>query len=217
MPSKTEKSRMLRYLLTAVLLAAAYFLRDQIGGGSSDPIDPSSFPAQVDSSYETLQGCRILFSGGNDGDSFRVSHRGDEHTFRLYFVDCPETSDEYPDRIGHQARYFGNLSPAETIAVGRKAKAFTLDLLDRHPFAIQTRWETVMNSDRYHAFVLVETEPGKSEYLSEILVRNGLARIYTLGAPLPDGTSRAAFEAKLKSLEEEARAARVGAWENRAK
>ena len=145
MSSKSNKSRLLRYLITALILAGAHLLRDRIEGGG-DTLDPTSFPTQTDASYETLQGCRIISNPGNDGDSLRVRHQGKEHTFRLYFVDCPETSNRHPDRIDHQSRYFDNLSPSDTIAVGKEAKAFTLKLLNENPFAIQTRWESVMKS-----------------------------------------------------------------------
>ena len=96
--------------------------------------------------------------------------------------------------------------------MGAEAKQFTLDLLESKPFVILTRWESVMKSYRFHAFVLVESSPGKYEYLSEILVRNGLARIYTMPADLPDGTKKERFKDHLKSVEAEARTARRGAW-----
>jgi endonuclease YncB( thermonuclease family) len=215
MASSTRKSgitaRILTYAVVVAIVGAFYYARDH-GIGTTPAVSAGSLPETAGSGFETLTGCRVIANGGNDGDSFRVRHEGEENTFRLYFVDCPETSDRYPERLEYQARYFGNLTPRQVIAIGEEAKAFTRDLLDENPFAILTRWEKVMKSYRYHAFVLVETQPGQSEYLSEILVRRGLARIYTLPADLPDGTPKEVFEEKLTRIEKEARAAKAGAW-----
>jgi hypothetical protein len=48
--------------------------------------------------------------------------------------------------------------------------------------------------------------------LAEKLVREGLARIHTTGAALPDGRSARQFEAGLRELERQARAAGRGGW-----
>jgi endonuclease YncB( thermonuclease family) len=51
------------------------------------------------SPWITLQGGHYLLNRPNDGDSFHVSVEGHEYIFRLYFVDAPETSAEFRDRV----------------------------------------------------------------------------------------------------------------------
>ncbi|MEM8955706.1 MAG: thermonuclease family protein [Verrucomicrobiota bacterium] len=209
-PAKPKKTSL---IILVILFSVAWYINKHVISPISSRSPTTDPPAVTDSRFETLTDASLVSSGGNDGDSFKVRlANGNEETFRLYFVDTPETSDRYPDRLRYQAEYFDNLTPDQTIAIGNEAKAFTLDLLQTHPFLIITRWEQVMQSYRYHAFVLVETQPGTFEYLSEILVRNGLARIYTMPADLPDGTPKENFKSHLKSLEKTARSTPSGAW-----
>ena len=70
------------------------------------------------------------------------------------------------------ATYFGMMR-AEAVELGKEAKAFTAAALQR-PFTIQTRWRKVFGLTRYYACVF--TADGND--LAELLVRNGLARIY---------------------------------------
>src|SRR5207253_784664 len=57
--------------------------------------------------WVALHGCHFLRKRANDGDSFHVSVSGKEYIFRLYFVDAPETTTEFRDRVEEQAKYFG--------------------------------------------------------------------------------------------------------------
>ena len=125
-------------------------------------------------------------NGGNDGDSFLLGHESGSQRFRLYFVDTPEKSRRYPDRLQHQARYFNNISIDTLTAGGKEAEHFTLDLLRRHKFAAWTKWESVMDSDRFHVLIRFTDMPGEP-WLHEQLVKAGLARIYTMPVDLPDG------------------------------
>jgi hypothetical protein len=59
----------------------------------------------------TLDGCQLVPSPGNDGDSFHVSADGKEYIFRLYLVDVPETDAENPARLIEQAKHFGITVP----------------------------------------------------------------------------------------------------------
>src|SRR5205809_288337 len=70
------------------------------------------FAASITNSFAhspwiTLQGGHYLTKRPNDGDSFHVSIEGHEYIFRLYFVDAPEISAEFRDRVEEQAKYFG--------------------------------------------------------------------------------------------------------------
>jgi endonuclease YncB( thermonuclease family) len=125
--------------------------------------------------------------------------------FRLYFVDTTE-SRVWGKRSEEQAAYFG-VTRAEAIKLGEEAKAFTAAALQR-PFTIQTRWRKVFGPTRYYACVF--TADGKD--LAELLVRNGLARIYGTRTALPDGSSSRTYLATLAGLEQQAKFAGLGGW-----
>src|SRR5438876_6635165 len=91
------------------------------------------------SPWVTLQGGHYLIKRPNDGDSFHVSVEGHEYIFRLYFVDAPETSAEFRDRVEEQAKYFG-VTVDQVLEVGELAKQFTREKLTE-PFLVRTCWE----------------------------------------------------------------------------
>jgi endonuclease YncB( thermonuclease family) len=76
------------------------------------------------------------------------------------------------------------------------------------PFTIYTRWRSVFGPTRYYAMVVT---PGGRD-LNELLVSNGLARIYGTRTPLPDGQDSREYLAHLHALENEAKAAKRGGW-----
>jgi endonuclease YncB( thermonuclease family) len=164
-------------------------------------------PAQP---FQRLDGCVYKPQRWNDGDSFHVISADEkEIIFRLYFVDTPEEERVYADRIAEQAAYFG-ISPAAAIEIGREASEFTKQALTK-PFTIYTRWRRALGRSaiwRYYAIVL--TADGHD--LNELLVSNGLARIYGTRTPLPDGRNSREYLARLHELENEAKAAKRGAW-----
>lgn len=193
------------YVLIALLLAGSYYfsVRWPAGGESR----------RTENAFQVLEGAVLIEHGANDGDSFRLRHGGREEVYRLYFVDACERSDRYPKRLIYQSRYFGgHLSPDEVMALGEEARAFTLALLRREPFEVCTRNETVMESARLHAMIRFPGAPEGRRWLSERLVSGGLARIYTKGTDLPDGTPRQVFTDHLERLEAEARSKARGAW-----
>jgi endonuclease YncB( thermonuclease family) len=165
--------------------------------------------------YERFDGCVLIRHRNNDGDSFHVRlPDGRSKEFRLYFVDAPEShrkhyrgGDTNLDRIRHQAKYF-KISADRAVEVGGEAQKRVAELLSRSPFTIFTKWEPVFESGRYFAFV----RPGNGQWLHEWLVREGLARIYTKGEKLPDGTSEKQRKSRLRQIEAKARAAQKGAW-----
>ena len=169
--------------------------------------------------YRVLENCALVHHRNNDGDSFHVRVPGGEtQEFRLYFVDAPESAFKtYGDgntngkRLRHQAEYFGGLSQDQTTAVGMAAKKWTAGVLGGGRFTIYTRDEKVYNGPRLYAFVEVE-EGGEKRWLHELLVERGLARIYTKGAALPDGTSAAARKRFLQTVEREAKNGGRGGW-----
>src|SRR5207237_7460450 len=124
------------------------------------------------SPWVTLQGGHYLIKRPNDGDSFHVSVEGKEYIFRLYFVDAPETTAEFRDRVEEQASYFG-IDVNHVLRVGDVAKHFVREKLSA-PFVIRTCWEDAMGRSRIKRFfAFVQTRNGD---LGEQLVENGLAR-----------------------------------------
>ena len=160
------------------------------------------------SPWVTLQGGHYLIKRPNDGDSFHVSVEGHEYIFRLYFVDAPETSAEFRDRVEEQAKYFG-VTVDQVLEVGELAKQFTRQKLTE-PFLVRTCWEDAGGRSRMQRFyAFVQTRTGD---LGEQLVENGLARAHPATAK-PEGLTSAASEWKnLIKLEHKAKREKVGGW-----
>ena len=158
--------------------------------------------------WVTLQGGHYLIKRPNDGDSFHVSVEGHEYIFRLYFVDAPETSAEFRDRVEEQAKYFG-VTVDQVLEVGDLAKQFTREKLTE-PFLVRTCWEDAGGRSRMQRFyAFVQTRTGD---LGEQLVENGLARSHPATAR-PEGLTSAAAEwQKLIALERKAKREKVGGW-----
>ena len=159
----------------------------------------------VKADWTTLEGCTLSESPSNDGDSFHVMHKGKEYIFRLYFVDCPEENNFFPDRVAEQARYFG-LSEKETLALGATAARFTREQL-KGPFTVSTRWEDAKGSSQLTREFANITVNGKD--LAELLVENGLARIYGMREAVADPEQKLHH---LRQLESRAKSRHVGAW-----
>ena len=156
--------------------------------------------------FERFDGCVLEPDEWTDGDSFRVRLPGGRlETFRLYFVDTTESRSR-GKRSDEQAAYFGLTRPG-AVKLGEEAKAFTT-AAPKRPFTIQTRWRPVFGSPRYYAFVF--TADGSD--LAELLVKNGLARIYGTRTPLPDGRNSRTYLATLADLEQQAKSAGLGGW-----
>src|SRR5213595_172184 len=158
--------------------------------------------------WVTLQGGHYLIKRPNDGDSFHVSVEGHEYIFRLYFVDAPEISAEFRDRVEEQAKYFG-VAVDQVLDVGDLAKQFTREKL-AEPFLVRTCWEDAGGRSRMQRFyAFVQTRTGD---LGEQLVENGLARSNPATAK-PEGlTSAAARMAKTHGPGTKAKRERVGGW-----
>lgn len=161
--------------------------------------------------FQRVEKCTLKADRWNDGDSFHVI-TGDENReiiARLYFVDTPEAETAYGDRIDEQAAYFG-ISKEQTIDLGHEARDFTTKTLLR-PFTVWTRWRSALGrSDLGRVYCMIATETG--EDLGEILVANGLARIYGTRTPLPDGRDSRQYLTQLAELETKAKAERKGGW-----
>jgi len=171
---------------------------------------------KVSRGYELISGCRWQDNKSNDGDSFYVRlPDGRTEQFRLYYVDAPESQFRTyrggatnRERIHEQAQELG-LSDEQTVEIGQRAKSRVHDLLAGKPFTLHTRWDDPFGDKRYHAFVTPDGGP----FLEETLVREGLVRIHTKPADLPDGTSVKERLRQLRELEKEAKRAKRGVWD----
>jgi competence ComEA-like helix-hairpin-helix protein len=168
----------------------------------------TAISAFAHSPWVTLQGGRYLAKRPNDGDSFHISVAGHEYIFRLYFIDAPETSAEFRDRVEEQAIYFG-VTVDQVLQVGDLAKHFVREKLNE-PFLVRTCWEDAGGRSRMQRFyAFVQTPTGD---LGEQLVENGLARIHA-GTARPEGLNSAGAEwQSLVSLEHRAKKEKVGGW-----
>jgi DNA uptake protein ComE-like DNA-binding protein len=155
-----------------------------------------------------LDRCELIPNPSNDGDSIHVRANEKEYIFRLYLVDAPETDAANPARLIEQAKYFG-ISVPQVIELGEAAKAFVKEKLAA-PFTVVTHMANAMGRskiERFYAFV--QTKDGD---LGEQLVANGLARVHGTSAKPPGIASSAAESQKLKTLENQAKQARLGGW-----
>ena len=174
-----------RQINTSILLILSCFF-----GSIVYAVDPTF------GKWEIIEDCRLVDSGINDGDSFKVRYKNkngkkEVSVFRLYFVDAPETTDTYKNRLSDQAWDF-DISESQVIEAGKSARSFTKRFL-RGKFTVITHWEPVgrekkswenvrgkrpreddrEKTPRYFAIV-----QKKGCFLSAELVENGYARIY---------------------------------------
>jgi len=173
--------------------------------------------------YQIWDDCVMVDHRGNDGDSFHIQALHGREEVRIYYVDAPESAARsYRDgntnhlRIAQQGAAMGGLDQAETTRVGLKAKALVKQLLDGKRFQVVTSGERVYSSHRKYAFVIVDWN-GQLHYLHELLVMQGLGRIHTKPAYLPDNTTASEQKKHLKNLEAYAKNMRYGAWSLSAK
>lgn len=164
--------------------------------------------------WETLEGVRLDRGSFADGDSFRVRYDGEEYTFRLFYVDTPETNDRYPERVQGQARYF-SISSRKAMELGEEAADFVQDFLSGS-FTVYTDWSDGWGATtRYRAIV---EKDGKN--LAEELVQRGLARAsgFVPDTPWP-GLSGTVWEyrSELEEMERQAKRRGVGGWSEQAK
>jgi endonuclease YncB( thermonuclease family) len=179
---------------------------------------PSKPPTRT-GAYESYPSCTLVDARGNDGDSFLVKlPDGKKAEFRLYFVDAPESAfksyaggDTNHRRIQDQAADLGGIRPEQAVEIGKKAKAFTTEALASRPFHLHTLWDSPFNDDRFHAFIEIQHH-GKSRWLHEVLVEQGLVRIHTKGADLPDGTPYSKHKSHLQALQATAKKNALGVW-----
>ncbi len=173
----------------------------------------SAASAGVSGKWEKLEDC-VLADGYMDGDSFHVRHGNKDDIIRLYFVDTPESDKTHAERNEDQAAYFG-ISDSQVVPLGVKGKKFTQKALSGKKFTVWTRWEDARGSSQQQRFYGI-VQIGKED-LGELLVANGLARVYGGSTVLPNGNSIDAQFERLRQLERRAKAKRLGGWAKKKK
>ena len=161
--------------------------------------------------FEKLEGCQWKADRWNDGDSFHVI-TGDarkEIVARLYFVDTPEAETAYRDRLDEQAAYW-RITREQAKDIAHEASAFTAKRLAA-PFTVWTRWNAARGRSALgRVYCIIVDSTGRD--LNELLIENGLARIYGVRTPLSDGRTSAQYRERLAELEEQAKKEKRGAW-----
>lgn len=203
--------------VVVLLIAAAvlWFIDLQRDRSPTDRKPPPASQPAAAGHYEVFSGCRLEDHRQNDGDSFRVRlPDGRVEQFRLYYVDSPESDfrsyasgQNNHQRIAEQAEDL-QLTGQQAVEIGKRAKHLTREILSRGSFTIHTTWDDPFDDRRYHAFI----EPSTGTWLHETLVREGLVRIHTKPADLPDGTPVKQHLRKLRDLETAAKRDGKGAW-----
>jgi len=158
-----------------------------------------------------------------DGDSFRIkTATGEEHTIRLYGVDCLELhvagNDRNLARLREQRRYFGiadagkNNEESMKIAMelAKEAADFTAKSLQA-PFTLHTRFADGGGDPDFQRFYgYITLADGKD--LGAVLVQQGLARARGVISTMPDGTPVVEAQGMLQDLEIQALKKDRGIW-----
>ena len=180
---------------------------------------PTVLSAQI---LEKLPSCQMVQAPWADGDSFSIKTlRGEQHTIRLYGVDCIEmhvNDDTDARRLRAQRRYFGisevGGSPQASITLakenGTMAAVETARALAQ-PFTVYTSFADARGDAKFKRFyAFVRTANGDD--LGERLVRLGLARAFGVYRETPDGKHSDVYREKLRDLELLASKMENGIW-----
>jgi endonuclease YncB( thermonuclease family) len=172
---------------------------------------------------EKFENCTLVHTEWADGDSFRIrTAAGDEHTVRLYGVDCLElhvAGDERNlARLREQRRYFGitdagkdiNESMKIAAALAKQAADFTSKSL-QVPFTLHTRFSNGGGDPEFKRILGFITLADEKD-LGSLLVQQGLARARGIISTMPDGKSAAEARGMLQDLEIQALKKDRGIW-----
>ncbi len=169
-----------------------------------------------------IEGCTFVPAEWADGDSFRIrTPAGEEHTVRLYGVDCMEHhvgGETDARRLRSQRRYFGiaEVRPDATASIdfakrlAAEATAETRRLL-AEPFTIHTSFADGRGDGRFkRIYAFVFDSQGRD--LAAHLVSRGLARAYGVGRGTLAGESGDDYRERLADLQLQAAKRATGIW-----
>jgi endonuclease YncB( thermonuclease family) len=194
-------------ILARIVLFFAFFL----------PVTAAPKPLQK------FENCTLVPTDWADGDSFRIrTAAGEEHTIRLYGVDCLELhvagDDRNIARLREQRRYFGITNAGKNNeesmmiakALAKEAADFTAKSLQA-PFTLHTRFSDGGGDPDFQRFYgYVTLADGKD--LGSLLVQQGLARAKGIISTMPDGTPVVEARGMLQDLEIQALKKDRGMW-----
>ena len=170
-----------------------------------------------------VEGCMFVPADWADGDSFRIrTPAGEEHTVRLYGVDCVEqnvSGETDARRLRSQRRYFGitqvRATAADSITFAKEqaalATAATRSFLERGPFTIHTSFADGRGDGRFkriYAFVF----DAEGRDLAAHLVSQGLARAFGVSRSTLAGEPADDYREQLRDLELQAATRGRGLW-----
>ena len=163
-----------------------------------------------------IEGCRLVPADWADGDSFRIrTATGEEHTIRLYGVDCLEhhvSGETDARRLRSQRRYFGitEARPEAAASVefakqlAAQATAETRSVLAK-PFTVHTSFADGRGDGRFQRiYAFVFDSQGRD--LGAHLVSKGLARATRAGESGND------YRERLADLQLQAAKRGLGIW-----
>ena len=169
-----------------------------------------------------IEGCRLVPADWADGDSFRIrTSTGEEHTIRLYGVDCLEhhvSGETDARRLRSQRRYFGitEARPEAAASVefakqlAAQATAETRSVLAK-PFTVHTSFADGRGDGRFQRiYAFVFDSQGRD--LGAHLVSKGLARAYGVARATRLGESGNDYRERLADLQLQAAKRGVGIW-----
>lgn len=169
-----------------------------------------------------IEGCRLVPADWADGDSFRIrTSTGEEHTIRLYGVDCLEhhvSGETDARRLRSQRRYFGitEARPEAAASVefakqlAAQATAETRSVLAK-PFTVHTSFADGRGDGRFkRIYAFVFDSQGRD--LGAHLVSKGLARAYGVARATRAGESGNDYRERLADLQLQAAKRGLGIW-----
>ena len=169
-----------------------------------------------------IEGCRLVPADWADGDSFRIrTATGEEHTIRLYGVDCLEhhvSGETDARRLRSQRRYFGitEARPEAAASVefakqlAAEATAETRSVLAK-PFTVHTSFADGRGDGRFkRIYAFVFDSQGRD--LGAHLVSKGLARAYGVARATRGGESGNDYRERLADLQLQAAKRGLGIW-----
>jgi endonuclease YncB( thermonuclease family) len=232
-PRETFTNLLITFALVLLIVAGALLLRDRrdvpaaipVAASTpqtevrqeravaiAEPVAESKMAHNMTDQFRTYEQPALINSSADEADTLQFRVDGSVQRFVLYYVDALESSPTHPERLAKQASYFGHATPEIVLQTGREAHAYVQDLLKAKPFRLLTCWEQQKNTERYYALILVELEKGRWTYLSDLLVRQGLAWIDGWGAPFDDTRTVVAHLSELRVHARFARENRLGIW-----